>query len=132
MTLTDVSLLVGFLLCHSSLNTNQASLELWKMALRSGLFLNYTRDEVLNIHKVTEDHFDGMKGYIVWFSEYPPTEGSYKKEYQMCSGQSVEPKKKKVFIVFYWFLLWSLAPPRGARLIYKVYLKIYQRKKWAL
>ncbi|XP_038149173.1 nck-associated protein 1-like [Cyprinodon tularosa] len=56
-------IIIGFLLCHSSLNTNQASQELWKMALRSGLFLNYTRDEVLNIHKVTEDHFDGMKGY---------------------------------------------------------------------
>ncbi|KAK5608775.1 Nck-associated protein 1-like [Crenichthys baileyi] len=56
-------IIIGFLLCHSSLNTNQASQELWKMALRSGLYLNLIREEVLNIHKVTEDLFDGMKGY---------------------------------------------------------------------
>ncbi|CAJ1050442.1 nck-associated protein 1-like [Xyrichtys novacula] len=54
---------IGFLLCHSSLNTNQASQELWKMALRSGLYITLTRDEVLNIHKVSEDLFDGFKGY---------------------------------------------------------------------
>uniref|UniRef100_A0A8C9ZM88 NCK associated protein 1 like n=1 Tax=Sander lucioperca TaxID=283035 RepID=A0A8C9ZM88_SANLU len=56
-------LIVGFLLCHSSLNTNQASQELWKMALQSGLFLVLTRDEVLNIHKVSEDLFVSIKGY---------------------------------------------------------------------
>uniref|UniRef100_UPI003AAFF040 nck-associated protein 1-like isoform X1 n=1 Tax=Centroberyx gerrardi TaxID=166262 RepID=UPI003AAFF040 len=56
-------IIIGFLLCHSSLNTNQASQELWKMALRSGLYLTLTRDEVLNIHKVSEDLFDGFKGY---------------------------------------------------------------------
>uniref|UniRef100_A0A8D0D8V3 NCK associated protein 1 like n=1 Tax=Sander lucioperca TaxID=283035 RepID=A0A8D0D8V3_SANLU len=50
-------IIIGFLLCHSSLNTNQASQELWKMALQSGLFLVLTRDEVLNIHKVSEDLF---------------------------------------------------------------------------
>ncbi|KAM6981225.1 nck-associated protein 1-like [Aplochiton taeniatus] len=53
----------GFLLCHSSLNTNQASLELWKMSLRSGLYLTLIRDEVINIHKVSEEHLDGLKGY---------------------------------------------------------------------
>ncbi|KAM8915021.1 nck-associated protein 1-like isoform 1-T1 [Spinachia spinachia] len=56
-------IIIGFLLCHSSLNTNQASQELWKIALRSGLFLVLTRDEVLNIHKVSEDLFDSIKGY---------------------------------------------------------------------
>uniref|UniRef100_A0A3Q3MCR6 NCK associated protein 1 like n=1 Tax=Mastacembelus armatus TaxID=205130 RepID=A0A3Q3MCR6_9TELE len=56
-------IIIGFLLCHSSLNTNQASLDLWKMALRSGLYLTLTRDEVLNIHKVSEDLFDNIKGY---------------------------------------------------------------------
>lgn len=61
--LLNVLLVVGFLLCHSSLNSNQASQELWKMALRSGLYLTLTRDEVLNIHKVSEDLFDGIKGY---------------------------------------------------------------------
>ncbi|XP_060899181.1 nck-associated protein 1-like [Labrus mixtus] len=56
-------IIIGFLLCHTSLNTNQASQELWKMALRSGLFLTLTRDEVLNIHKVSEELFDSFKGY---------------------------------------------------------------------
>uniref|UniRef100_A0A8D3CE28 Nck-associated protein 1-like n=1 Tax=Scophthalmus maximus TaxID=52904 RepID=A0A8D3CE28_SCOMX len=56
-------IIVGFLLCHSSLNNNQASQELWKMALRSGLYLTLTRDESLIIHKVTEDLFDSIKGY---------------------------------------------------------------------
>ncbi|XP_028262239.1 nck-associated protein 1-like [Parambassis ranga] len=56
-------IIIGFLLCHSSLNANQTSQELWKMALRSGLYISLTRDEVLNIHKVSEDLFDGIKGY---------------------------------------------------------------------
>uniref|UniRef100_A0A665TKF3 NCK associated protein 1 like n=1 Tax=Echeneis naucrates TaxID=173247 RepID=A0A665TKF3_ECHNA len=56
-------IIIGFLLCHSSLNNNQASQELWKMALRSGLYVTLARDEVLNIHKVSEDLFDGIKGY---------------------------------------------------------------------
>uniref|UniRef100_A0AAY4EQI0 Nck-associated protein 1-like n=1 Tax=Denticeps clupeoides TaxID=299321 RepID=A0AAY4EQI0_9TELE len=56
-------IILGFLLCHSSLNTNAASQELWKMALRSGLYLTLIRDEVINIHKFSEDYFDGLKGY---------------------------------------------------------------------
>ncbi|XP_029006069.1 nck-associated protein 1-like [Betta splendens] len=56
-------IIIGFLLCHSSLNSNQVSQELWKMALRSGIYLTLTRDEVINIHKVTEDLFDNIKGY---------------------------------------------------------------------
>uniref|UniRef100_A0AAZ3RKJ7 Nck-associated protein 1-like n=1 Tax=Oncorhynchus tshawytscha TaxID=74940 RepID=A0AAZ3RKJ7_ONCTS len=56
-------ILLGYLLCHSSLNTNQSSQELWKMALRSGLYLTIIRDETINIHKITEDYFDGLKGY---------------------------------------------------------------------
>ncbi|XP_028969815.1 nck-associated protein 1-like isoform X2 [Esox lucius] len=56
-------ILFGFLLCHSSLNSNQSSQELWKMALRSGLYLTVVRDETINIHKVTEDYFDSLKGY---------------------------------------------------------------------
>ncbi|XP_058488770.1 nck-associated protein 1-like [Solea solea] len=56
-------IIIGFLLCHSSLNTNEASQGLWKMALRSGLNLTLIRDEVLNIHKVSEDLFDSFKGY---------------------------------------------------------------------
>uniref|UniRef100_A0A8C1RZM3 NCK associated protein 1 like n=1 Tax=Cyprinus carpio TaxID=7962 RepID=A0A8C1RZM3_CYPCA len=45
-------ILIGFLLCHSSLNTNADSQNLWKTALRSGLYLTVIRDEVLNIHKL--------------------------------------------------------------------------------
>ncbi|XP_067287346.1 nck-associated protein 1-like [Pseudorasbora parva] len=56
-------ILLGFLLCHSSLNTNAGSQSLWKMALRSGLFITVVRDEVLNIHKLSEDFFDSLKGY---------------------------------------------------------------------
>uniref|UniRef100_A0A4W5PS31 NCK associated protein 1 like n=1 Tax=Hucho hucho TaxID=62062 RepID=A0A4W5PS31_9TELE len=51
-------ILLGYLLCHSSLNTHQSSQELWKMALRSGLYLTVIRDETINIHKITEDYFD--------------------------------------------------------------------------
>ncbi|XP_061785032.1 nck-associated protein 1-like [Nerophis lumbriciformis] len=56
-------ILIGFLLCHSSLNSDQASQELWKMALRSGLYVTLTRDQLLSIHKVSEDLFDSIKGY---------------------------------------------------------------------
>ncbi|XP_061743100.1 nck-associated protein 1-like isoform X2 [Nerophis ophidion] len=56
-------ILIGFLLCHGSLNSNQASQELWKMALRSGLYVTLTRDQMLSIHKVSEDLFDSIKGY---------------------------------------------------------------------
>ncbi|XP_061689337.1 nck-associated protein 1-like [Syngnathoides biaculeatus] len=56
-------IIIGFLLCHSSLNSNQSSQELWKMALRSGLYITVTRDELLSIHKVSEDLFDSIKGY---------------------------------------------------------------------
>lgn len=57
---------VGYLLCHGSLNTNLSSQELWKMALRSGLYLTIIRDETINIHKITEDYFDGLKGYDIY------------------------------------------------------------------
>uniref|UniRef100_A0A8C5CSK3 NCK associated protein 1 like n=1 Tax=Gadus morhua TaxID=8049 RepID=A0A8C5CSK3_GADMO len=54
---------VSFLLCPSSVNSHPPSLELWKAALRSGLYLTLTRDEALNIHKVSEEVFDSHKGY---------------------------------------------------------------------
>ncbi|KAK2874521.1 hypothetical protein Q8A67_021674 [Cirrhinus molitorella] len=56
-------ILIGFLLCHSSLNTNTSSQNLWKMALRNGLYITIVRDEILNIHKLSEDFFDNLKGY---------------------------------------------------------------------
>ena len=55
---------VSFLLCPSSVNSHPPSLELWKAALRSGLYLTLTRDEVLNIHKVSEEVFDSLKGCV--------------------------------------------------------------------
>ncbi|XP_062842505.1 nck-associated protein 1-like [Trichomycterus rosablanca] len=56
-------IIMGFLLCHSSLNSNPGSLELWKMALRSGFYVTLIRDEVINIHKTSEEHFDSIKGF---------------------------------------------------------------------
>uniref|UniRef100_A0A672LQ04 Nck-associated protein 1-like n=1 Tax=Sinocyclocheilus grahami TaxID=75366 RepID=A0A672LQ04_SINGR len=56
-------ILIGFLLCHSSLNANADSQNLWKMALRNGLYLTVIRDEILNIHKLSEDFFDSLKGF---------------------------------------------------------------------
>ncbi|XP_046731027.1 nck-associated protein 1-like [Silurus meridionalis] len=56
-------IILGFLLCHSSLAANAVSLDLWKMALRSGFYITLIRDEVINIHKVSEEHFDSIKGY---------------------------------------------------------------------
>uniref|UniRef100_A0A8B9HKT3 NCK associated protein 1 like n=1 Tax=Astyanax mexicanus TaxID=7994 RepID=A0A8B9HKT3_ASTMX len=63
MEMMERWIILGFLLCHNSLNSNAASQELWKMALRSGLYVTLTRDEVINVHKLSEDHFDGIKGY---------------------------------------------------------------------
>lgn len=57
---------VCFLLCPSSLNTHQPSLELWRTALQSGLYLTLTRGELLNIHKVSEEVYDSLKGYVVY------------------------------------------------------------------
>ncbi|KAK3512968.1 hypothetical protein QTP70_033400 [Hemibagrus guttatus] len=56
-------IILGFLLCHSSLASNAASLDLWKMALRSGFYVTLIRDEVINVHKLSEEHFDSIKGY---------------------------------------------------------------------
>ncbi|KAJ3601785.1 hypothetical protein NHX12_029549 [Muraenolepis orangiensis] len=56
-------IIICFLLCPSSINTHQPSLELWKAALQSGLHLRLTRDEAISIHKVSEEVFDGLKGY---------------------------------------------------------------------
>ncbi|XP_006006697.1 nck-associated protein 1-like [Latimeria chalumnae] len=56
-------IIIGFLLCHSTLNLNPQCLELWKSALRGSLCISLIRDEVLHFHKVTEDFFDNMKGY---------------------------------------------------------------------
>ncbi|KAL7989914.1 hypothetical protein Chor_012580 [Crotalus horridus] len=55
-------IVMGFLLCHSCLGSTQNCLELWRMALRGSLYVTLIRDEVLSIHKVTEEVFSGIKG----------------------------------------------------------------------
>ncbi|KAL8164072.1 UNVERIFIED_CONTAM: Nck-associated protein 1-like [Gekko kuhli] len=55
--------LVGFLLCHSCLGSTQSCLDLWRAALRGSLYITLVRDEVLPIHKVTEEAFGSIKGY---------------------------------------------------------------------
>ncbi|XP_062975325.1 nck-associated protein 1-like [Elgaria multicarinata webbii] len=53
----------GFLLCHSCLASTQSCLDLWRAGLRSSLYITLVRDEVLPIHKVTEEAFSSIKGY---------------------------------------------------------------------
>nr|XP_020634570.1 nck-associated protein 1-like isoform X1 [Pogona vitticeps] len=56
-------IVIGFLLCHSCLGSTQNCLDLWRAALRGSLYISLVRDEVLPIHKVTEEAFGGLKGY---------------------------------------------------------------------
>uniref|UniRef100_A0A8C8RPF9 NCK associated protein 1 like n=1 Tax=Pelusios castaneus TaxID=367368 RepID=A0A8C8RPF9_9SAUR len=55
-------ILIGFLLCHGCLSATQQCLDLWKMALQGSLYLTLLRDEVLQIHKITEEFFGSLKG----------------------------------------------------------------------
>uniref|UniRef100_A0A8C6VFY0 Nck-associated protein 1-like n=1 Tax=Naja naja TaxID=35670 RepID=A0A8C6VFY0_NAJNA len=59
---------MGFLLCHSCLGSTQNCLELWRMALRGSLYITLIRDEVLPIHKVTEEAFSRVLGGVGCFS----------------------------------------------------------------
>ncbi|XP_066472263.1 nck-associated protein 1-like [Tiliqua scincoides] len=56
-------IVIGFLLCHSCLGSTQSCLDLWRAALRGSLYITLVREEVLCIHKVTEEAFSGIKGY---------------------------------------------------------------------
>uniref|UniRef100_A0A8D0B276 NCK associated protein 1 like n=1 Tax=Salvator merianae TaxID=96440 RepID=A0A8D0B276_SALMN len=56
-------IVIGFLLCHSCLGTTQSCLDLWRAALRGSMYITLVRDEVLSIHKVTEEAFSNIKGY---------------------------------------------------------------------
>ncbi|XP_048474950.1 nck-associated protein 1-like [Rhincodon typus] len=56
-------IIIGFLLCHNSLNLDPACLKLWKEAMQCSLCIELFRDEVLFHHKVTEELFSSMKGY---------------------------------------------------------------------
>ncbi|CAB1347152.1 unnamed protein product, partial [Coregonus sp. 'balchen'] len=53
----------GFILCHGVLNSDQAALSLWKLALQSSTCLCLFRDEVFHIHKAAEDLFINIRGY---------------------------------------------------------------------
>ncbi|XP_037829346.1 nck-associated protein 1 isoform X2 [Kryptolebias marmoratus] len=53
----------GFILCHAVLNSDQAALSLWKLALQSSTCLCLFRDEVFHIHKAAEDLFVNIRGY---------------------------------------------------------------------
>lgn len=59
----SVSLAVGFILCHSVLNSDATALSLWKVALQSSTCLCLFRDEVFHIHKAAEDLFVNIRGY---------------------------------------------------------------------
>ncbi|KAM5332875.1 nck-associated protein 1-like [Glossophaga mutica] len=56
-------IIIGFLLCHGCLNSNNQCQKLWKQCLQGSLYITLIRDDVLQVHKVTEDLFGSFKGY---------------------------------------------------------------------
>ncbi|KAK7809723.1 hypothetical protein U0070_010519 [Myodes glareolus] len=56
-------ILIGFLLCHGCLNSNSQCQQLWKLCLQGSLYITLIREDVLQIHKVTEELFSSLKGY---------------------------------------------------------------------
>lgn len=56
-------ILIGFLLSHAVLNSQPSCLELWKQTLQGSSCITLIRDDVLLIHRVTEDFFGSFKGY---------------------------------------------------------------------
>ncbi|XP_049739314.1 nck-associated protein 1-like isoform X1 [Elephas maximus indicus] len=56
-------IIIGFLLCHGCLNSNSQCQKLWKLCLQGSLYITLIREDVLQVHKVTEDLFSGLKGY---------------------------------------------------------------------
>ncbi|XP_019515209.1 PREDICTED: nck-associated protein 1-like [Hipposideros armiger] len=53
---------IGFLLCHGCLNSNNQCQKLWKLCLQGSLYITLIREDVLQVHKVTEDLFSSLKG----------------------------------------------------------------------
>lgn len=53
---------VGFLVCPGALNSSPQCQELWCQALQGTLFVTLLRDEVLQVHKVTEELLGSLKG----------------------------------------------------------------------
>ncbi|KAF4010165.1 hypothetical protein G4228_001643 [Cervus hanglu yarkandensis] len=56
-------IVIGFLLCHGCLNSNADCQKLWKLCLQGSLYITLIREDVLQVHKVTEDLFSSLKGY---------------------------------------------------------------------
>ncbi|KAM5181185.1 nck-associated protein 1-like [Mantella aurantiaca] len=56
-------IIIGFLLSHGALSSQQSCLDLWKQALQGSHCITLIRDDVLLIHRVTEDFFGSIKGY---------------------------------------------------------------------
>ncbi|GAB1299944.1 Nck-associated protein 1-like [Apodemus speciosus] len=56
-------IIIGFLLCHGCLNSNSQCQKLWKLCLEGSLYITLIREDVLQVHKVTEDLFSSLKGY---------------------------------------------------------------------
>ncbi|XP_060162433.1 nck-associated protein 1-like isoform X5 [Globicephala melas] len=56
-------IVIGFLLCHGCLNSNSQCQKLWKLCLQGSLYITLIREDVLQVHKVTEDLFSSLKGY---------------------------------------------------------------------
>ncbi|GAB5573881.1 nck-associated protein 1-like isoform X1 [Prionailurus iriomotensis] len=56
-------IIIGFLLCNGCLNSNNQCQKLWKLCLQGSLYITLIREDVLQVHKVTEDLFSSWKGY---------------------------------------------------------------------
>ncbi|XP_007947797.1 nck-associated protein 1-like [Orycteropus afer afer] len=56
-------IIIGFLLCHGCLNSNSQCQKLWKLCLQGSLYITLIREDVLQVHKVTEELFSSLKGY---------------------------------------------------------------------
>ncbi|XP_074931739.1 nck-associated protein 1-like isoform X1 [Phalacrocorax aristotelis] len=56
-------ILMGFLVCPGALGSSPQCLELWRLALQGSLYITLLRDEVLQVHKVTEELLSSLKGY---------------------------------------------------------------------
>uniref|UniRef100_A0A7N9CXJ9 NCK associated protein 1 like n=1 Tax=Macaca fascicularis TaxID=9541 RepID=A0A7N9CXJ9_MACFA len=56
-------IIIGFLLCHGCLNSNSQCQKLWKLCLQGSLYITLIREDVLQVHKVTEDLFSSLKGF---------------------------------------------------------------------
>lgn len=63
-----LSFVVGFLLCHHKLGSDQGH-KMWISALENSWVIALFRDEVIYIHSYIQTLFDSMKGYSKRISE---------------------------------------------------------------